>query len=242
MAYILDPSPFSPSVAEDQWIDTLLSNPARINPSPSYSDNYPETYNLPNDPQSMQNLQPQVSNSDLSSFLDTESLFSNSSRSSTASSTPPIKEEDNYDELAPDFMNNVSSKLQLMQQKNGLTPRALESIFDTKDVLKDTSESGPKPSAVSHSSSKRRRCPRKRLTDSQKEAHNKVEKKYRVNINSKINCLQSIIPWFAAPDQKMPADMKVNKLMILEKAYDYILHLQKENEEMKSRLETPNGY
>lgn len=203
----------------------------------SYNNN---AFNLGDD---MQLLEPQMSNTDLSSFLESDSLFSGSSRDSSAPSTPPIKQEENYDELAPDFMNNVSSKLELMQQKKGLTPRALESIFDTKDVLKDSVDSaGSRPVASEQSMAKRRRCPRKRLTDSQKEAHNKVEKKYRVNINSKINCLQTIIPWFANKDEKIPMDLKVNKLMILEKAYDYILCLQKENEEMRSRLESQANY
>ena len=89
---------------------------------------------------------------------------------------------------------------------------------------------------------------RKQLTEHQKRAHNKIEKKYRININTKIAKLQQIIPWLdteettffsclpdsnnnnsdgctkdIVPNTKKP---RLNKSMILEKAIDYILYLQ----------------
>lgn len=45
---------------------------------------------------------------------------------------------------------------------------------------------------------KKKRAPRKRLTSHQKQAHNKIEKRYRININTKIAKLQKIIPWVAS--------------------------------------------
>lgn len=39
---------------------------------------------------------------------------------------------------------------------------------------------------------------RKRLTPHQKQAHNKIEKRYRININTKIARLQQIIPWVSS--------------------------------------------
>ncbi|EDO15055.1 hypothetical protein Kpol_367p10 [Vanderwaltozyma polyspora DSM 70294] len=100
--------------------------------------------------------------------------------------------------------------------------------------------------------SKKRRAPRKRLTSHQKQAHNKIEKRYRININTKIAKLQQIIPWVAneqtafevsdsaskgkgsPPSQDDTISLsngannstKLNKSMILEKAVDYILYLQ----------------
>lgn len=44
----------------------------------------------------------------------------------------------------------------------------------------------------------KKRAPRKRLTPFQKQAHNKIEKRYRININTKIARLQQIIPWVAS--------------------------------------------
>ncbi|CCF57509.1 hypothetical protein KAFR_0C05180 [Kazachstania africana CBS 2517] len=84
---------------------------------------------------------------------------------------------------------------------------------------------------------------RKRLTAHQKEAHNKIEKRYRININTKIARLQQIIPWvsseqtaFEVSDSVKKQDASIstttatstrlNKSMILEKAVDYILYLQ----------------
>lgn len=85
---------------------------------------------------------------------------------------------------------------------------------------------------------KKRRAPRKRLTSHQKQAHNKIEKRYRININTKIAKLQQIIPWVASEqtafevgenirrgEDGLPST-KLNKSMILEKAVDYILYLQ----------------
>lgn len=91
---------------------------------------------------------------------------------------------------------------------------------------------------------RKKRAPRKRLTAHQKQAHNKIEKRYRININTKIAKLQQIIPWVAseetafevgdssrgnlraAADAVATATPKLNKSMILEKAVDYILYLQ----------------
>lgn len=76
---------------------------------------------------------------------------------------------------------------------------------------------------------------RKRLTAHQKQAHNKIEKRYRININTKIAKLQQIIPWVAAEQapgeiaqgaNATTAPAKLNKSMVLEKAVDYILYLQ----------------
>ena len=74
---------------------------------------------------------------------------------------------------------------------------------------------------------------RKRLTAHQKQAHNKIEKRYRININTKIAKLQEIIPWVASEEETgatttataAAAPAKLNKSMILEKAVDYILYL-----------------
>lgn len=59
-----------------------------------------------------------------------------------------------------------------------------------------------------------------------------------MNINSKINSLQTVIPWFGRENSKLRIELKVNKLVILEKAYDYIVYLQKENEAMRKSLES----
>ncbi|PSK33689.1 hypothetical protein C7M61_005242 [Candidozyma pseudohaemuli] len=228
MAYYIDQSLSPSAAAEDQWINNLLSTLAPMTSTNSY------LFNM-----GVPVVESNFSTTDFPSLLEDNSVFSGSSRASTVS-TPPIKEED-WDPYVEsdglDFMNTVLSKLQMMQQKNNLTPKALESIFDTKDVLKET-ESSPEQQPQSEQPQRlKRRCPRKRLTESQKEAHNKVEKKYRVNINSKINSLQTVIPWFASDNNKQRMDLKVNKLVILEKAFDYIVYLQKENEAMRKRLE-----
>ncbi|EGW32471.1 uncharacterized protein SPAPADRAFT_61540 [Spathaspora passalidarum NRRL Y-27907] len=88
----------------------------------------------------------------------------------------------------------------------------------------------------------KKRAPRKKLTDSQKKAHNKIEKRYRININAKIAGIQKIIPWvayektaFETGEQASDIDAncaRLNKSMILEKATDYILYLQQKEIQM----------
>lgn len=231
------------SPLEEQWITDLLAKSAPMTTTNSFTD----ALNF-----EMSNFEQYPINTEFSSLLEDEgSIFSGSSRSSsTVSSTPPIKEEDDEDELSTrktHILDGVSAKLQMMQRRNDLTPKALESIFDTKDVLKDTMDgqaglasntlttSMSHPEPVVSQPKKKKRCSRRRLTDTQKEAHNKVEKKYRVNINSKINSLQTIIPWFSN-DANMCMDLKINKSVILEKAFDYIVYLKSENAALKSRL------
>lgn len=88
---------------------------------------------------------------------------------------------------------------------------------------------------------------RKKLTDNQKLAHNKIEKRYRININTKIAKLQQIIPWVASNGTAFEVSHvmnasrsnsvegkgagKVNKSKILDKAVDYIQFLQ-DNEQI----------
>lgn len=231
------------STSDDQWISDLLAKSAPMTTTNSFSN----AFNL-----EMSNFDSfTVPTTDFPSVLENESIFSGLSRASTASSTPPVKEEIDQNELGfgqakVGLLDSVNTKLQMMQRRNDLTPKALESIFDTKDVLKDTVDgqaglAPQKQSTQAHrtesssNQAKKKRCSRRRLTDSQKEAHNKVEKKYRVNINQKINSLQTIIPWFANQEE-VHMDLKVNKSVILEKAYDYITYLKAENEALRSRL------
>ncbi|SCU80038.1 LAME_0B01376g1_1 [Lachancea meyersii CBS 8951] len=54
--------------------------------------------------------------------------------------------------------------------------------------------------SLAAAAARKRRAPRKRLTAHQKEAHNKIEKRYRININTKISKLQQIIPWVASEE------------------------------------------
>ncbi|XDT43670.1 Helix-loop-helix DNA-binding domain [Nakaseomyces glabratus] len=90
----------------------------------------------------------------------------------------------------------------------------------------------------------KKKISRKRLTDVQKLAHNKIEKKYRININSKIAQLQKMIPWVSDGETAFEVNSslkteqsdgdstsnssktKFNKSIILQKAIDYIVYLR----------------
>lgn len=119
------------------------------------------------------------------------------------------------------------------------------------------------PSVSTFSSSKKcnkqpkKRAPRKKLTESQKVAHNIIEKKYRININTKIESLQKLIPSLATVETGFKTNhsegdvngdvngvnKKLNKSAILDRAIEYILALQQshanttmENEILKAEL------
>jgi hypothetical protein len=97
---------------------------------------------------------------------------------------------------------------------------------------------------------------KKPMTLVQRKAHNKIERKYRININSKIANLQKLVPWMSADsvafeidkhsnnDNKIKdeddnnneldnlnntSNKKLNKSMILDMVTEYILLLKDEN-------------
>ncbi|SMN21500.1 similar to Saccharomyces cerevisiae YOR344C TYE7 Serine-rich protein that contains a basic-helix-loop-helix (bHLH) DNA binding motif [Maudiozyma saulgeensis] len=114
----------------------------------------------------------------------------------------------------------------------------VEDIYDRSSSTSSANSSNPKTAKVGTTKKNR-----KKLTSDQKVAHNKIEKRYRININTKIAKLQQIIPWVAANDTAFEVsnimnssrsnsiaggrcNAKVNKSKILDKAVDYIQYLQ----------------
>jgi len=172
---------------------------------------------------------------------DRESLFS--SNVTSLDNSPLIKAEE---------MNQQIPKLDLIQQDGG-------DAETTGAVQSNQSDTTLVPSSEAKKS-KKKRAPRKRLTPHQKQAHNKIEKRYRININAKIAGLQQIIPWVASEktafetgdgikiEQDGTEVPRLNKSMILEKATSYILHLQEsdlklkeENEKLRREVERLGG-
>lgn len=140
-------------------------------------------------------------------LFESDDIFSqNSSCILTVSSTPPL---DVGTKMPPNFMSTVSSKLEQLQGGN------FEAENYDFGMLADADESDGSVS----------RKNKRKLTASQKVAHNRVEKKYRVNINSKIHALQSVIPWLDDVPQS-----RINKLVVLEKAFEYICYLREQTE------------
>lgn len=100
---------------------------------------------------------------------------------------------------------------------------------------------------------KRKRAARRRLTVNQKIAHNKIEKKYRTNINEKIFGLDDLIaPSFrfeSSSDEGFEEDWtqtttgssqngtdgRPNKSKILERAASYIKYLKLSNSQLRER-------
>lgn len=182
---------------------------------------------------------------------ETESLFS--SNVTSLDNSPMVKTEDVNSMDIPQLDITNSTVSNNNNNDNNLTRHA--STVSMGSVSSDSSESSPNAetgSTPANSSTskkpKKKRAPRKRLTPHQKQAHNKIEKRYRININAKIAGLQQIIPWVSAektafetgdgqkPDEEADTP-RLNKSMILEKATGYILHMQEEEKAMKEKLQ-----
>jgi len=86
---------------------------------------------------------------------------------------------------------------------------------------------------------------KKPMTLVQRKAHNKIERKYRININSKIANLQKLVPWMSqdgvafeisnanssassALNEAVANNKKLNKSMILDMVTEYVVLLKKE--------------
>lgn len=190
--------------------------------------------------------------------FDEESLFSNSNLTSMDNS-PLIKAEEFSQSLFIPKLDLQASNFQLQQPQQqqleqGRNLSVCSSIADFSEADGPATTTTATGVAGETKKPKKKRAPRKRLTPHQKQAHNKIEKRYRININAKIAGLQQIIPWVSnektafetgegatgaqensSGDDAVP---KLNKSMILEKATSYILHLQENERLMTEKLET----
>ncbi|CAN3374008.1 hypothetical protein DIURU_001786 [Diutina rugosa] len=132
------------------------------------------------------------------------------------------------------------------------TPTSPSVMVKSEPVTRPSSTSFPfQPSPVlpkAEAVPKAKKTPRRHLSHDQKMRHNKVEKKYRHNINTKIAILQNVIPWtatkvsnfecdeFTAEPPKKDGGHKINKSEVLDIATNYILHLQGQSELMNQEL------
>ncbi|EMG46073.1 hypothetical protein G210_3689 [Candida maltosa Xu316] len=226
-SYSVPLSPVTSNDNQEYWMNDLIANSAPISQTTSNSD---LTYMQPPNPINFSALFDEGTavfsgNDDFSSSNDTS--LANSPETNATS-----------DSLLPN-LNDANIKLE-RQAKFNLD--SLETVFETKDILKDEPKVKKEPVAKETKQTKRR-APRKKLTESQKKAHNKIEKRYRININAKIAGIQKIIPWVAfektafetgeegEAEAEAKNNTRLNKSMILEKATEYIIHLQKKEQE-----------
>lgn len=103
---------------------------------------------------------------------------------------------------------------------------------DISDILVDVSRETPKP----HN--------RRKLSQTQKIGHNKIEKKYRNNINTKLEILHRLVPWNSTttPNFQGKGDHnklihKVSKSMILDGATEYIKQLIEREKRLKDECD-----
>ncbi|CAG8701541.1 44837_t:CDS:2 [Gigaspora margarita] len=106
--------------------------------------------------------------------------------------------------------------------------------------------SDTKPCSKSSTSPSQKQPNSKTIANKQKKkvAHNVIERRYRNNINDRINDLKNVVPALCHLKSKdddvieevdgIPAATKTNKATILKKAAEYIVHLKENNQKVKT--------
>lgn len=119
-----------------------------------------------------------------SNLVKEDDLFSHTLSNCTASSSPPtlLSNEPLNSVKDLSLLDSVSSKLESMQKNHSLTPKALELIFNTKDVLKDSSDwmlhgQHHKSCAKKLACASKKRKPRRRSSVACKRDHYKIDKR-----------------------------------------------------------------
>ncbi|KAG7907951.1 hypothetical protein KL906_003368 [Ogataea polymorpha] len=141
-------------------------------------------------------------------------------------------------------------------------------MFEIPDVMDVAPSSSPTtlpeeetPELATTTKTRRRRKSttgrsKKPMTVTQRKAHNKIERKYRININSKIANLQKLVPWMSNEIVAFEIDAagrdhlqshalggrKLNKSMILDIVTKYIEHLKSDNEFLRKRVSELEGH
>lgn len=153
---------------------------------------------------------------------------SDNNNGNNINNTKEEEEEDDDDDEGGDNNNN-----------NNITSTSIST-----EIHNTQSNTTSKSSAKIKSSSGRVKKP---MTSVQRKAHNKIERKYRININSKIANLQKLVPWMsedgvafeidksstsssngANNDTNNTPNKRLNKSMILDMVTEYILLLKDE--------------
>lgn len=157
-------------------------------------------------------------------------VMSSTGSDSLNSSVATSANADPYSDPALDFMSTF------IKQED----------IDELDEIKPTEVQKPR---------RRRSVPKakskKKLNADQRKAHNKIERKYRININSKIANLQKLVPWMSHERVAFevgslncmpnPDERGLNKSMVLDIVTKYITQLKAENEELHQYVENITG-
>lgn len=144
----------------------------------------------------LENIISSASSSSIGSPIEDQGVSANTNANIFGNSTTLFTDPSSYTN-SPDLLAVVKKEeteedeLMKNNDKSSVDVKLLPD-FDSLANLQDSTL------ASTANGGKKKRAPRKRLTSHQKQAHNKIEKRYRININTKIAKLQQIIPWVAS--------------------------------------------
>lgn len=174
------------------------------------------------------------------------SLYTTSTTIDTSLLSPTIKQEGcdygfNYDidMFANNYVGDSGDNSVTKSSDNSLTDMNFDDILtDVLDNTPSSIDNNTTSNSITHKlpklSTQKSRI-RKKLTKTQKKAHNQVEKNYRINLNTKIETLQNLIPEIALEQTGFNTstnkvtkhnDSKMNKSLILDFAIQYINQLK----------------
>ncbi|KAF0533351.1 helix-loop-helix DNA-binding domain-containing transcription factor [Gigaspora margarita] len=164
----------------------------------------------------------------------------------------------NVSEIDVDTIKTIlASLLNIKNQKVDAKSVQENHSDDDEDMACDENENGnmsydegtssdTKPCSKSSTSPSQKSPNSKTIANKQKKkvAHNVIERRYRNNINDRINDLKNVVPALCHLKSKdddvieevdgIPAATKTNKATILKKATEYIVHLKENNQKVKT--------
>lgn len=139
-----------------------------------------------------------------------------------------------------------TEQLSPVSSSTNLSPVIYNVPASNEDEESDLAQSLERTTSPKSFSANTGTIPKSRKTKHGRATHNIVEKKYRTNMNARIDELKNAVPTLRASVQDVSVTdaeldglipvLRVNKLNILEKATEYIKHLEAKNRALQSEL------
>ncbi|KAF0493073.1 helix-loop-helix DNA-binding domain-containing transcription factor [Gigaspora margarita] len=174
-------------------------------------------------------------NSNISATLNEDSLTSNTRSKS------PVIDKNIINAILAALSDTTNRTIESSDTKLVKNKHSNEDNTSLNESSLSNSKLSPKPSTTTSET----QTNQKTIINQQKnKAHNVIERRYRNNINERINELKSVVPALCHLKTNdddvieevdgIPAATKTNKATVLNKATEYIIHLKKKNLKLKN--------
>ncbi|CAG8772399.1 25931_t:CDS:2, partial [Gigaspora margarita] len=174
-------------------------------------------------------------NSNISATFNEDSLTSNTRSKS------PVIDKNIINAILAALSDTTNRTIESSDTKLVKNKHSNEDNTSLNESSLSNSKLSPKPSTTTSET----QTNQKTIINQQKnKAHNVIERRYRNNINERINELKSVVPALCHLKTNdddvieevdgIPAATKTNKATVLKKATEYIIHLKKKNLKLKN--------